>query len=190
MTERQPIADWERQSMEFLAKKLHERGDELSEDSASWLEKFALESALPRGLPAGSDAIDLCYCEVHKLVLHPNQYYIFTPDETCESCMRLVREHDEGMAQVGYPPTTTFKPHAQRAPAEQPSCGQDARDAARYRALRNGLLDGIEVVYGVGTADSGMSGVVSTYMGDLAGDALDKAIDAAIAAQQRQGGAP
>lgn len=83
--------------------------------------RAALESAHPRGLPAGSDAIDLCYCEVHKLVLHPNQYYIFTPDETCESCMRLVREHDEGMAQVGYPPTTTFKPHAQRATAEQPS---------------------------------------------------------------------
>lgn len=33
--------DWERQSMEFLAKKLRSRGDDLSNDSASWLEKFA-----------------------------------------------------------------------------------------------------------------------------------------------------
>lgn len=132
--ERRPIADWERQSMEFLAKKLHERGDELSEDSASWLEKFALESALPRGLPAGSD-----------------------------SCGQVVRNAARYLYLRDFPP---------RARAEKEGNTQPSLNDMWVSAFVNptpGMIPTIDI---------------------LEGDALDARIDAAIAAQQRQGGAP
>lgn len=50
-------------------------------------------------------------------------------------------------------------------------------DAARYRELRQGDLDDIAIVHGIGTSDSGISGVVYTYQIELTGDELDKAID-------------
>jgi len=62
-------------------------------------------------------------------------------------------------------------------------------DAERYRWLRKGESDDVAVVRGLGSMDYGMSAVVYTYSEEIDGDDLDAAIDAAIAAQQGEGGA-
>ena len=48
---------WQVESMRFLAEKLRARGDDLSTDAASWLEKFAAAPA-PAESEAAEDAID------------------------------------------------------------------------------------------------------------------------------------
>ena len=59
-------------------------------------------------------------------------------------------------------------------------------DAQRYRLLRNGIIEDVAVVRGLGAMDYGMSAVVSTYSEEIDGDDLDAAIDAAIRAMKEQ----
>lgn len=59
-------------------------------------------------------------------------------------------------------------------------------DAARYRLLRKGAVEGVAVVRGLGAMDYGMSAVVSTYLEEIDGDDLDAAIDAAMQQGERQ----
>ncbi|MBA8886105.1 hypothetical protein FHW12_000296 [Dokdonella fugitiva] len=70
------------------------------------------------------------------------------------------------------------------ATAEQPSCGQDARDAARYRHIRRNDVHCDRFHHTVSDDCHPPTRQLKH------GEELDAAIDAAIAAQQRQGGAP
>jgi hypothetical protein len=103
----------------------------------------ALESALPRGLPAASD------------------------DAGSER---------ERLALLGFA--------AIDATAEQPSCGQNARDAERYRHIRRNDVHCDRFHHTVSDDCHPPTRQLKH------GEELDAAIDAAIAAQQRQGGTP
>lgn len=119
------------------------------------------ESAHPRGLPAGSDAQLKVLDEVIRLLESPH----VMPTPT---------------GGINYPPEHYFgllhdfkRVRAELATAEQPSCGQDARDAARWRKAME-----LAVEDSTGWTIPHESGAHS----------LDERIDAAIAAKQRQGG--
>lgn len=56
---------------------------------------------------------------------------------------------------------------------------QDREDAERYRRLRDGQIDDIAVVRGLGATDYGASVVIGTYEEEIDGDDLDEAIDLA-----------
>ena len=58
-------------------------------------------------------------------------------------------------------------------------------DAARYRLLRKGAVEGVAVVRGLGAMDYGMSAVIGTYSEEIDGDDLDAAIDAAVRKEGR-----
>lgn len=53
------------------------------------------------------------------------------------------------------------------------------KDAERYRALRDGSLDDLAVVRGLGVVDYGLNVVLYTYLKEVEGDEMDNAIDAA-----------
>lgn len=55
-----------------------------------------------------------------------------------------------------------------------------AKDAARYRWLRNCQNESLAVVTNLGTLDYGMSSVAGTYDESIDGEELDAAIDAAM----------
>ena len=53
------------------------------------------------------------------------------------------------------------------------------KDAERYRALRDGSLDDLAVVRGLGVIDYGLNVRLYTYLKEIEGDEMDNAIDAA-----------
>lgn len=132
------------------------------------------ESALPRGLPAGSDAkeevagdywIDSQDYDGGVAISHPAHgacVVVFGGDahDASDVAIRIV--------------------NMLNATAQQPSCGQDARDAARYRWLKENAHAGF--------MQSGRAwAVLSSSTEFRTWEQCDTAIDAAIAAQQRQG---
>ncbi len=125
------------------------------------------ESALPRGLPAGSDA--LIRREIHSL-----REYATVSDDSAYGTLAtsFVREHCDRI-------------EAALATTEQPSCGQDARDAARYRWLRMANDRDDDGAPCIQVAES-----YPDFTNYPAGDKFDEAVDSFmhIAAQQRQGG--
>lgn len=60
-----------------------------------------------------------------------------------------------------------------------------AKDAARYRWLRNCQNESLAVVTNLGTLDFGMSSVAGTYDESIDGEELDAVIDAAMAEGER-----
>lgn len=58
------------------------------------------------------------------------------------------------------------------------------KDAERYRALRDGSLDDLAVVRGLGVTDYGLNVVLYTYSKEIEGDEMDNAIDAACRAHK------
>jgi hypothetical protein len=81
----------------------------------------------------------------------------------------------------------TAKEYARAAVlADREAQQQDELDAARYRLLRKGAVDGVAVVRGLGSMDYGMSAVVYTHSEEIDGDDLDAAIDAAVRKEGEQ----
>jgi len=170
--------------------------------------RAALESALPRGLPAGSDAkpIDmLLFCpecgEQHVdapeeyerdegLSVRMDVHWTNPPHRShlCHACECIWRPSDvatNGVAKIA----TRGKADTWDAIAEQPSCGQDADMAALdWIEAMHTLHGSVEFLYVVDgyevriTKDDGNSW---TLLGS--GPTLRDAIKEAIAAQQRQG---
>lgn len=63
--------------------------------------------------------------------------------------------------------------------AAQAQLAEARMDAERYRLLRDGKVDDIAVVRGLGTRDYGMSAVLATYEEEIDGADLDAAINRA-----------
>jgi len=130
--------------------------------------RAALESALPRGLPAGSvkrEDVEAFLVKYHAQVW-----------EAAENG----GEYDCAGRELAKQFLARFD-----ATAEQPSCGQDARDAARYRWLRMANDRDDDGAPCIQVAES-----YPDFTNYPAGDKFDEAVDSFrhIAAQHRQGG--